>query len=126
VSRELGIYPTSNLPVQYLGRGSDGRTPMYSQTDLVVQHSFSMSSGRSLQLSFNVLNLFNQDTSVGRYSTYQKVNGVNIASEPNFFSGKETLAGDIVSQGVVKDPRFLMDNAFQAPLVARFGVKFLF
>ncbi len=29
VSRELGIYPTSNLPVQYLGRGSDGRTPMY-------------------------------------------------------------------------------------------------
>ena len=28
--------------------------------------------GRSLQLSFNVLNLFNQDTTVGRFSTYQQ------------------------------------------------------
>ena len=40
VSREMGIYPTSNLPVQYLGRGSDGRTPTFSQTDLFVQHGF--------------------------------------------------------------------------------------
>jgi len=26
----------------------------------------------------------------------------------------------------VKDPRFLMDDRFQAPLAARFGIKFLF
>src|SRR6478735_4465438 len=38
VTRELGIFPTSNYPVQYLGRGSDGRTPMFSQTDVFVQH----------------------------------------------------------------------------------------
>ena len=126
VSREIGIYPSSNLPVQYLGRGSDGRTPMFSQTDMFVQHSFKVGGGRSLQVSLNVLNLFNQDTAVSKYSTYQKVNGVNIASEANFFAGKETLAQDMISQNVVKDPRFLMDNAFQAPLAARFGVKFLF
>lgn len=125
VSRELGIYPTSNLPVQYLGRGSDGRTPMYSQTDLVLQHAFSMSNGRSVQISLNVLNLFNQDTAVGRYSTYQKVNGV-VPDEALFFTGRQTLAQLITSQNVAKDPRFLMDNAFQAPTVARFGVKFLF
>ena len=35
VSREIGIYPGNNLPVNYLGRGSDGRTPMFSQTDLL-------------------------------------------------------------------------------------------
>ena len=75
VSREIGIYPGNNLPVTYLGRGSDGRTPMYSQTDMQVQHAFNLSSGRSLQVSFNVLNLFNQDTAVGRYSTYQQGNG---------------------------------------------------
>ena len=126
VSREIGIYPTSNLPVQYLGRGSDGRTPTFSQTDMFVQHTFKMAGGRSFQISLNVLNLLNQDTAVSKFSTYQKVNGVNIASEPNFFSGKETLAQNIVDQKVVKDPRFLMDNAFQAPLAARFGVKFLF
>ncbi len=33
-----------------------------------------MAGGRSLQLSFNVLNLFNQDTTVGRFSTYQQGN----------------------------------------------------
>jgi hypothetical protein len=126
VSREIGIYPSSNLPVQYLGRGSDGRTPMYSQTDMFVQHAFKMAGGRSLQVSLNVLNLFNQDTAVGKYSTYQKVNGVNPVSEAAFYTGKETLAQDIISQNIVKDPRFLMDNVFQLPLAARFGVKFLF
>ena len=40
VTREFGILPTSNYPVKYLGRGSDGRTPMFSQTDLFVQHTF--------------------------------------------------------------------------------------
>jgi len=125
VSRELGIYPTSNLPVQYLGRGSDGRTPMFSQTDMFVQHSFSMAGGRSFQVSFNVLNLFNQDTAVGKYSTYQKTNGV-VPDEALFYTGKQTLASLITAQNVVKDPRFLMDNAFQNPLTARFGVKFLF
>ena len=125
VSRELGIYPTSNLPVQYLGRGSDGRTPTFSQTDLLVQHSFRMMGTKQLQVSFNVLNLFNQDAVVSKYSTYQKVNGV-VPDESKFFRGQQTLESLITSQGVVKDPRFLMADGFQAPLQARFGVKFLF
>ena len=125
VSREIGIYPGNNLPVNYLGRGSDGRTPMYSQTDLVVQHSFNMSGGRSFQVSFNVLNLFNQDTAVSRFSTYQQGNNSVTPDEAAFYSGRQTLASLIPTQAV-KDPRFLMDNGFQNPLQARFGVKFLF
>ena len=73
----------------------------------------------------SVLNLFNQDTAVGKYSTYQKTNGV-VPDEALFYTGKQTLASLITAQNVVKDPRFLMDNAFQNPLTARFGVKFLF
>jgi hypothetical protein len=125
VTREIGIYPTSNLPVQYLGRGSDGRTPMYSQTDMVLQHSFDLNDGRNLQLSFNVLNLFNQDTAIGRYSTYHKVNGV-VPDETLFYTGRQTLAQLITSQNVVRDPRFLMDNQFQDPLQARITVRFGF
>ena len=124
MSREIGIYPGNNLPVNYLGRGSDGRTPMYSQTDVYVQHSFTM-GGRSLQLSFNVLNLFSQDTTVGRFSTYQQGNNSVIPNEAAFYNGTQTLASLIPTQSV-KDPRFLMDNAFQAPIAARFGIKFLF
>ena len=125
VSRELGIYPTSNLPVNYLGRNSDGRTPTFSQTDLLLQHEFRFMGSRALQLSLNVLNLFNQDTAVSKFSTYQKANGV-VPDEDLFYSGQQTLAQLITEQGVVQDPRFLMNNAFQAPIAARFGVKFLF
>jgi hypothetical protein len=125
VTRELGIYPTSNLPVQYLGRGSDGRTPMFSQTDLAINHSFTIGGQRSMQLSFNVLNLFNQDIANSRHSTYQKTNGV-VPNEVAFYNGTQTLASLITSQNVVRDPRFLMDNGFQGPLTARIGVRFLF
>jgi len=125
VSREIGIYPPNNLPVNYLGRGSDGRTPVYSQTDLLVQHGFRI-GGRELQVSLNVLNLFNQDTAVSKSSRYHKTNGVRIPDEAAFYSGTLTLESLIVSQNVIKDPLFLMDNAFQAPIQARIGLKFLF
>ncbi len=125
VTREIGIYAPNNLPVQYLGRGSDGRTPMFSQTDLLVQHSFKVGGAREVQLSLNILNLFNQDTTVGRYSTYHKTNGVT-PDEALFYTGRQNLADLIVSQNTIKDPRFLMDNAFQNPMQARIGVRFLF
>jgi hypothetical protein len=125
VSRELGIYPTSNLPVQYLGRGSDGRTDVYSQTDLFLQHGFHVGGGRELQLSFNVLNLFNQKAAVSKYSTYQAVNGV-VPNEALFYTGQQTLEQLITSQNIVRDPRFLQDNLYQSPVQARVGVKFLF
>ena len=38
----------------------------------------------------------------------------------------QTLASLITSQSVPKDPRFLMNNGFQAPLQARIGFKLLF
>jgi hypothetical protein len=130
VSREIGIYPGNNLPVQYLGRLSDGRTPTFSQTDLLVQHEFGIGGNRRLQLSMNVLNLFNQDTATGRYSTYHRVNGVTPlgpdGTEEAFYRGQLNLADLINSQGVERDPRFLQDSSFQAPIQARFGVKFLF
>ena len=121
VSREIGIYPPNNLPVQYLGRGSDGRTPMYSQTDLAVTHDFA----RRFQVSFNVINLFNQNTATGRFSTYQYNSGV-IPDEDAFYGGRQTLASLITAQRVVQDPRFLRDNQFQDGLQARIGFKFIF
>ena len=40
----------------------------------------------ALQFSLNVLNLFNQETAVGKFSTYQKTNGV-IPDEAAFYAG---------------------------------------
>jgi outer membrane receptor protein involved in Fe transport len=125
VSREIGIYPGNNLPVNYLGRGSDGRTPVFSQTDLYAQHTYNLAGGRSFTVSFNVLNLLNQKTAVSKFSTYQQGNNSVTPDETLFYSGRQTLASLIPTQAV-KDPRFLMNNGFQLPTVARFGIKFLF
>jgi outer membrane receptor protein involved in Fe transport len=125
VSREIGIYPTSNLPVQYLGRGTDGRTPVFSQSDLFLQHGFKLAGTREVQLSLNVLNLFNQKTAVSKFATYQSVNGV-VPDETLFYRGQQTLEELIVSQGVIRDPRFLQANLFQSPIQARVGVRFIF
>jgi outer membrane receptor protein involved in Fe transport len=124
ITRELGVYPPNNLPVQYLGRGSDGRTPVYSQTDLLVQHDLRLGD-RSVQVFLNVLNLFNQETVTGVYQTYQYVNGV-VPDEDLFYAGRQRLADLITSQNVVRDPRFLMANAYQAPVQARVGFRFRF
>jgi hypothetical protein len=130
VTRELGVYPGNNLPVQYLGRMSDGRTPMLSQTDILLQHEFRFLGSRALQVSLNVLNLFNQDTAISRFSTFQKVNGVTplgpSGTEAEFYAGQLSLADLIGPQGVEQDPRFLKDSAFQAPIQARIGVRFIF
>ena len=83
--------------MQYLGRGSDGRTPTYSQTDLLrAAHASAWAARRPFQLSFNVLNLFNQDTAVSKFSTYQKVNGV-VPNEALFYTGQQTLEQLITS-----------------------------
>ena len=60
-------------------------------------------------MSFNVLNLFNQDTAVAKFSTYHKTNGPN-PNDALFYAGTQTLADLIVSQNIAQDPRFLMDE----------------
>ncbi len=128
MTREVGIYPPNTLPVQYLGRGSDGRTPVYSQTDLYLQHELRVAGDRRLQFSFTVINLFDQSTVVSKFSTYQR-SGAGVTfpqGEAPFFTGTQTLAQLIAAQNVPIDPRFLQANGFQAPIQARFGVKFIF
>jgi len=125
VSRELGILPTSNYPVQYEGRLSDGRTDMYSQTDLYVSHDLKFSGDRKLRFELTVTNLFNQQAAISKYTTYQKIDGVTF-DQVDFYNHKLDFNQLIQDQGIAKDPRFLLNSAYQTPILARFGVKFLF
>jgi hypothetical protein len=127
LSREVGILPTNNYPVQYLGRGSDGRTDVYSQTDLYVQHEFKMGGQRRAQISLNVLNLFDQSASIGKWQTYQLEgnNGINL-DEAALYRGQLDFDQLIRQQNVPQDPRFLKDTWYQFPISARVGLKFLF
>lgn len=126
VTREIGIYPPNNLPVQYRGRGSDGRTDVFSQTDLYVQHEFRLAGDRRLQVSFNVLNLFDQKAALGKWQTYQLFNGITLPDEDLFYSGQLSFDQLIQQQGVQQDPRFLQESWFQFPIAARLGVKLIF
>ncbi len=125
VTRELGILPPSNYPNQYLGRGSDGRTDMFNQTDLFLQHSFKLGGGKRLEANFTVFNLLNQDAGVSKYSTYQKTDGITF-NQVDFYNHKLNFDQLIAAQHIAQDPRFLQYNAFQLPIAARFGVKFIF
>ncbi len=47
-------------PILVEGRGSLGRTPFLTQTDLLISHDVKFSGSKRLRLEFNGLNLFNQ------------------------------------------------------------------
>ena len=125
VTREMAVLPGSNYPVQYMGRGSDGRSDMFSQTDFYIQHEIRLAGVRRLQVNLNVQNLFNQRAGISKFSTYQQNDGITF-DQADFYAGKLNFDALAVQQGIAKDPRFLQINAWQPPLQARVGVKFLF
>jgi hypothetical protein len=125
MSREAAFVGTSAFPVQYLGRGSDGRTPTFSQFDLNLEHGFKLGGVKRLVLSANILNVLDSDTVTNRFTT-QLASGQSINISPEqFFQGVNTAAL-ITAQGLRQDPRFLQDNGFQGQREIRFGVKFAF
>ncbi|HET7746878.1 MAG TPA: hypothetical protein VFM29_06230, partial [Vicinamibacteria bacterium] len=109
--------------VPYLGRNSDGRLPPLSQVDLYLQHEFQLARGKRLQLSVNVINLFDQDTTTLRYP-YEFQDAAEMAPE-EFFRGfdMEQVAAE---QGLPRDPMFLMDYGYQLPREIRLGLRFTF
>jgi outer membrane receptor for Fe3+-dicitrate len=125
ISRAAHFIPPNNFPVRYLGRGSDGRTPTFSQLDLRIQQEFRLGGRSRLQLVANVLNVLNQQTPVNRYP-WQLEPGAGVSVTPEqFFRGVDSQAL-LAEQGLREDPRFLMDSEFQLPRELRVGIRFLF
>jgi len=122
VTAELGVLAPSNFPMQWKNRASDGRTDVFTQTDVNVQHSFKFGT-RSIVVNANVLNLFNQEAVNNKFITYQRVNGASF-DEAAFYRGQVNI--DSLLPSIAKDPRFLMANGFQAPIQARFGIRLNF
>ena len=115
----------NNFPVQYLGRLSDGRTDMFSQTDFFVSHDIKFGGEKKIQVSLNVINLFNPVGETNKFTTeLASGQGLRI-DERTFYNGFDTQAL-IASQGLLRDPRFLQSSAYQEQLSARLGVKFSF
>ncbi len=111
-------------------RGSDGRNPAWTQTDLAVLQRFHPFADESkwLELNFNVINVFNQKTALRTFRSLYRQSlplwqpGDPVSQVLNGYD-YESIA---VSQGATQDPRFLMRNRFLDPITARFGLRLVF
>jgi hypothetical protein len=134
ISSSVSIIANHNYPIYWKGRGDAGRTPMFSQTDLFVQHSFRIGGGRSLQLQATVLNLFNAMNVTDRANSIRRTGAIPLSSafynEAAFYNHQldfDALINSAIAAGrMSRDPRYLLDSAYQAPIQARFGVRFAF
>jgi hypothetical protein len=131
ISRAIQVVTNHNYPLYYLGRGSDGRTPVLSWTDLLVAHDVHMPGGKRAQVQINVLNLFNQRAVINRFNNMRRTGAALALNETAFYAGQVDVQA-LINASVFPattlriDPRFLQDSAYQDQIQARFGFKFLF
>ena len=136
------IYGASSVTPQiFLHRGDLGRSPVFSQTDLSVTHRYRFGRDNRFTMAFdlNFLNLFDQDTVTGIYTTLNpsnaQVNGPALGF-PNTTTGYangytsgallQPILARIASQPDRSDIRYKMPFLYQAPRVVRFGFRLLF
>jgi hypothetical protein len=126
-TRETLAVAGHGYQMQYLGRASDGRLDMYSQTDFLIQQEFKLGDARRIQLSLNVLNVFNEENPINFFAT-EPAQGLTVDFSEQAFYEKRTppIQTLMQQQKVTVDPRFLQDTTWQTPIAARFGVKFIF
>lgn len=126
ITREVAILPPSYYPMMYKGRMSDGRTPTLSQTDLYLQQEFRLSPNRRLSLGLGVMNLFNQGTVISVFPTETDAAAGIVLDEADLYAGRLDFAQLMAQQHVVKDPRFLMPQAYQAPRTIKLMARLTF
>lgn len=78
-----------SAPTYPYGRGDLHRTPAYTQTDIAVTHTFSITERLKLRLEANIQNLFNQDAIISRATQINRLNAITATQLPinAFFAG---------------------------------------
>lgn len=114
------------------GREDMGRLPNVTATDLSITHPFNIGDFR-IELSLNVLNVFDQDTvtRVGVEKYFEDVCDVAEGCDGTndwYFSTLVPYDYDTIMQagGATLNPRYDRGIAWQAPRTVRLGVKFVF
>ncbi|WP_291981457.1 TonB-dependent receptor [Luteitalea sp.] len=123
------------------GRNDMGRTPMFTNTDLMLSHRIRFGS-RSVALELNILNLFDEANVLGFYSNNAGVNpSIATLGLPASVTDEPSALNYVLTNGITanydaylnnpaapqrKDTAYGMDNSFQTFRAVRFGVKFNF
>ncbi len=126
------VWTVNSIPVYVEGRGDAGRTPFFTQTDLMIAHTFAMGETKRLRFEFNFDNLFNQKTSMFQFQDFNKQERGD-SSEIDLidtdlskgFDWQQMVAN--TSDGTfAQDPRYLKDAIFNPGFSGRFLIKFTF
>jgi Carboxypeptidase regulatory-like domain/TonB-dependent Receptor Plug Domain len=105
------------------GRGNAGRTPWFTQTDLLFTQRVRITEGSSLLFRVNVTNLFDERNVVEQFRVLLGPGqSLRYPTTDAFLNGN--YQQDIVKQNLVTDPRYLKASLFQNPREARFAVGF--
>jgi len=122
-----------NIPLFVNGRGDMGRTPVFSNTDLLISHAIGVGEGKRIRLEFNAQNLFNQKISQYTYPYYNRyrTRSSGMSMNLDFTKGYDYKALVAASPDAAKptgalDPRYGRPDNFSNGFVGRFGVKFEF
>lgn len=135
------IFGASTVTPQiYLARGDLGRSPTYTQTDFSATHRYKFGTDHryTLAAEINFLNLFDQKTVTGVYTTVNPssapvnaaaLGGLSQAAYANGITGGTLLnafATRVASQPDRSDIRYKMPFLYQSPRTVRFGFRFQF
>jgi hypothetical protein len=138
------VQSIQRYPILVEGRGSLGRTPTLTQTDLLISHELRFAGSKAVRLEFNALNIFNQQTVRHVFDTVNRI-GANgrvlpssglILSNQNLLNGYDYEALLAATPDAQKpagtpgagyqDPRYLMPDIWNPGFAGRFTVRFLF
>ena len=142
------IYGASTITPQiFLGRGDLGRSPVFSQTDFSATHRYRFGRDNRFTMAFDVnfLNLFDQATVTGIYTTLNPSTApVNAAALglflPNGVDPDQVRYANGLTSGILLDAinariasradrsdiRYKQPFLYQSPRQVRFGFRLLF
>jgi hypothetical protein len=124
------------------GRNNLGRTPMFTNTDLMLSHQVRFGRRQSLTFEFNVLNLFDEKNTLGLADNPGYVNpSISTLKLPPSVTNEPEAINYVLTNGIVsnydaflndpanpqrKDTALGMASAFQGPRAVRLAVRFSF
>jgi hypothetical protein len=128
------VNTVNHIPVLVDGRGDMGRTPFFTQTDLVAAYELGVGEGKKLRFEFNAINVFNQKTNMFYYNRYNREeladsSGINL-SRTDLSKGYDwrTMVNNTPAarENLATDPRYGLAAIFNEGFQGRFLVKYIF
>ncbi|HKQ73094.1 MAG TPA: carboxypeptidase regulatory-like domain-containing protein [Blastocatellia bacterium] len=116
------------VPVFFNGRGDLGRTPVYTQTDLLVAHTVTLSERVKARFSANIINLLNQGAVTSVTTRINRTGGLTLTKDEFFrgFDVNSLLRPVDSSVAPARNPIYNLPSAYQGIREIRLGFRILF